>query len=56
MINNEPLGVIFFLIMVLIGIAFVSVYYRKRYEEMRKFVKKMNCFLIEGEIKQKNKY
>ena len=29
-------GVIYFLIMLLIGIAFVSVHYRKKYEEIKK--------------------
>ena len=37
---EELAGVIWFLIMVLIGMAFVSIHYRKRYEKLRDILKR----------------
>jgi len=38
-IGNEYVGISFFLIILLVGISMVSVHYRKKYEELREFIK-----------------
>ena len=41
--SNEPTitGILFFYTLILIGMVFVSIHYRKKYEELREWIKLM---------------